>query len=571
MTVTPQTTLSADDLILDKMNEASENVYSYTNNGVKGMRSFNSPSSFALMLKNVPDTDLDAAKLVRKLFGNTITYVTTSSSGGEWYFWNGTVHQLATTNNIDDLIAQGIAELLGNVRDIYIANATKANLGDTKLAQVKAMMKDVLDYGKKIKGAAGLARLRERIRYEFIAAKDHFDHDTDFIVLSDGRVLLTNNITAAPLDPDPSRPVTNKMSVTFGGTDAKPGTWADFLNRLGLAADDQKYLQLMAGAALLGRADARNIAALVGLGGTGKTTYAMTVFKAFGSYAGNLPAGAIVDKGSVNFDQYKARGKRFILLEEPQEKRTDDSFLKNLAGAGGLVPTQEKGKNGVEWKPQGVLHITANHVPKINTQDDAIVERMNIVGFNVKGPKILDDEDATGPRLSDAADIHMRDCSNEIFEWIMAGAIEYDKTRKVVLSESIKNAAKVNVANGSVVIRWLLEQCEWADEKTPPRWEMGATTVHSKMVETSKEEYFNFNMWCMNNNEKVVSKASWAAEINRYMGEPDDKKGKRPGGSPRLWGISERDNTQINAAIALGNQSAAFTQFGTNRVIMHKS
>lgn len=557
------TTATLSDLIFEKMEPVRRSLQTYkdANTGELRNRSFNSPTSFGLMLKNVPATDLDCAKLVRNAFGNTITYVATGASKGEWYYWDGTVHVRDETNQVDDAIAQVIAEILQEVKELSDKHAVKGSLTDDDLKKVNGMMKDYISFGRIAKGASGLRNIKDRIRHEFTVAKDYFDHDTDYIVLADGLVLDSRNIDATPMAPDAKRAVTNKMDVTFGGVDSRPGLWVDFLNRLGLAADDQKYLQMMAGAALVGRADTKNIAALVGVSNTGKTSYAMSVFKAFGSYAGNLPAGAIVDKGSVNFDQYKARGKRFILLEEPYEKRTDDSFLKNLSGAGGMVSTQEKGKNGVEWKPQGVLHITANHVPKIDTKDDAIVKRMNIVGFNIKGEKIVDEAGL------EPADIHMRDCSNEIFEWILEGAKEYNETRRVPLSEAINKAAQVNVANGSVVVRWLLEQCEWANDTTPPRWVMHATTVHSAMIEASKDEYFNFNMWCMNNNEKVVSKAVWQTEINRFMNEPDDKVGKRPGGSLRLWGVSERDNKKANEALGLQNTSAVIAQNSPNHKV----
>jgi phage/plasmid-associated DNA primase len=260
-----------------------------------------------------------------------------------------------------------------------------------------------------------------------------------------------------------------------------------------------------------------------------------------------------VDRGSTNFDQYKARGKRFILLEEPYEKKTDDSFLKNLSGAGGMVSTQEKGKNGVEWKPQGVLHITANHVPKIDTKDDAIVKRMNIVGFNVRGEKIADTEDKSN---LEPADIHMRDCANEMFEWVLAGAKEYNETKTVILSEAIVKAARSNIAQGSAVIRWLMEQCEWtADDTVPPRWELHKTTTHTAMVKASKDEFLNFNLWCGMTGEKPVSKATWEDEINRFMGEPAERHGKRSGGSTRLWGVSEKDNKSALSAIAVQGQA----------------
>ncbi len=535
-------------------------------NNLGGALTFGTKNAYYGNIDQIPLTDMDAGEWIKRVLGNKYTYVNSSKTGGDWYFWDGTVHVLADTNNTDDKLAKAFTKAITKVLNSIVK---EVRMSDNFTVEDKSsILGQLLGQGGHmafVKGLAnegGLKRMRARVKSELSVAADYFDHDTDYIVLSDGRVMNSKNLTAELMAPDASRPVTNKMGVTFGGVDTKAGLWVDFLNRLGLAEDDQKYLQLMAGAALVGRADTKNIAALVGVSNTGKTSYAMSVFKAFGSYAGNLPAGAIVDKGSVNFDQYKARGKRFILLEEPYEKRTDDSFLKNFSGAGGMVSTQEKGKNGVDWKPQGVLHITANHVPKIDTKDDAIVKRMNIVGFNIKGEKIVD-VDGLEP-----ADIHMRDCSNEIFEWILEGAKEYNETRTVVLSEAIKKAAQVNVANGSVVIRWLLEQTEWVDDVTPPRWELHATTTHSAMVPASKDEYFNFNMWCGTNNEKVVSKATWADEINRFMAEPDDKAGKRPGGSVRLWGVSERDNAKTIDAINLGNSSALFAQKGTNHMVL---
>lgn len=551
-TVDQQTTIK--NLIEDRLGPIREGVGTYVQNGERKNRSFNGPTSFYQAVQGLPTSDHDCAKLVRKAFGNTLTYISVNDTKGEWYFWNGTVHEVVETNDIDDLIAQEIAEILDEVR---VARETsmftnKATLSKEDNDKISAILKDYLEYGKTAKSARGMSNIKTRIRHEYRKSAEYFDHDTDYIVLADGKVLLTSDLSIPAQDPDPSRPVTNKLAATLDDKDVKPGLWADFLNRLGLAADDQKYLQLMAGAALLGRADAKNIAALVGVSNTGKTSYAMSLFKLFGGYAGNLPAGAIVDKGSVNFDQYKARGKRFLLLEEPYEKRTDDSFLKNLSGAGGLVSTQEKGKNGVEWKPQGVLHITANHVPRIDTRDDAIVARMNIVGFNIKGAKIVD------PEGLEPADIHMRDCRAEMLRWVLAGAWEYNQTRTIKLSEAISRSARLNVANGSVVIRWLLEQTEW-DGDTPPRWELGSTTTHSAMVKASKDEYFNFNLWCGNNNEKVVSRDAWRSEINRFMGEPDDKKDKRPGGSVRLWGVSERDNKKTMEAIEL-RDSASLAQ-----------
>lgn len=505
----------------------------------------------------LPATDMDAAEWIKDALNNKYTLIATTKTDGDWYYWDGTIHVQDETHTIADTLTKKYVRAMDSALKIAYNEINATTLSEDDKAKCRATLTSASSYVRDAKGETGMSKLRKRISMELRRSKEYFDNDREFIVFHDGQVMLTNDLFGGLLAPDPVRPVTKKLRITPGGHDTRPGMWADLLDRLGIEPADQRYLQVAAGAALLGRGDAKNIVTLVGVSNTGKTTYAMALYKLFGGYAGTLPAGAIVDKAGTNFDQYKARGVRFLLLEEPQEKRVADDYLKNLSGGGGLVPTQEKGKNGVEWKAQCVLHITANHVPRINTKDDAIVGRLNIVPFNVvrkEEPTHIvsedDMEDIAGNEDDNVLlmDQLVRDCPNEIFDWILEGADIYSRTSVIPKSKGIIERAQNVVVEGSAVIRWLLEQTEWTHNDTvPPRFTLNKTDVHTAMVEASMEEYNNFCMWIEFRNEERVTKKTWQQEINRFMKEPAERAGKRSGGSLRLWGVSPYTNSVQNA------------------------
>lgn len=547
-TNTVQTFATAEEAIRhDTMNWADRMIGNFDLNG---QYKFDTPANFYKNLDKLPTSDLEAAEWMKEALGGRYTYVNSGKKSGDWFFWDGTVHvQSNMDHEVDDKIVKAFAKALkSTMSHVQAQIATSDHMTEDQKKQLRSELNAAggpMVYARNAYSERGMGALRKRLCWECGGEKDHFDHDMDFIVFADGMVMSTKDLTLPLMTPDPKRRVTKKLAVNRYGNDNTPGAWKTLLGSLGLGAEEQKYLQTMAGAGLLGRGDFKNFAALVGVSNTGKTTYAMSVFKVFGSYAGLLPASALIDMQGANFDQYKARGKRFILVEEPYERKVDDSYLKNLSGGGGLVSTQEKGKNGVDWKAQGALHITANHVPKINTNDDAIVDRMNIIGFNVKGKKIVDAVEKLDP-----ADTFLRDCPQEILNWILEGAQEYNETGNIPVPTSAKGAASKNVASASVSIAWLLSECDWADEKTPPRLELiPESTTHSAMLKATKSEYTAFSMWCMEQGEKVVSKRVWEDEINRYTKEPENVHGKRPGGSTRLWGVALKDNSNVKNAM----------------------
>lgn len=519
-------------------------------------------------LMKVPATDLTVGHLLAELYGSCLTFIPTTKTGtsGEWYYWNGVIHQPAEYD-VEEALTTGFA--LAYTEFIASARAFIRNEGaDEETAKaLNKVLTNLSSYSVSIQSTRGLASLASRARKTFAKPVDHFDNDTEWIVLADGRVLLTADPLGTPMSADPSRPVSKCLSVTLDENAGEPAQFLNTLNEWELPEDDQRYIQVALGAALTGRGDAKNIPTLVGRSHTGKSTFMKIMGGSdkhggvFGGYAGSLPPGAIVAKGSSNFEQYLARGKRFIYLEEPYESKTDDSYLKNLAGGGGLIPTQKKGENVVTWRAQGQLFIGANHVPRINTHDDAIVGRINIIMFSkVFAPGAVGTNIALDAELLEAE-------GPAILRWVLEGAAEYNRINAIPKSSGINSNANNNVAESSVTISWLNEMIE--DGKISIITDNEGDLVHRNMLPVSKDLFDQFRNWCEDNNENNrISRMTWAKEINSYMKAPSwaTDPSCRPGGQRRFWRL-ETPSALVHFSQRVNEVSPIKTHHGTATLV----
>jgi P4 family phage/plasmid primase-like protien len=485
---------------------------------------------YADLAAALPLTDLDAATTLHEIFEYQLTFIPTTTSGGDWYVWNGTVHTKDDKGLIDDYLATAFANALRDTAGYALGRLSESSMSDDDKKDARKSLEPLTRYAKSIRSATGLRNLKTRIRYEFQQAPDYFDHDQRWAVMSDGRVIDLENIDAEPMAPSPKLPVSRHLGVTQTGSwpmiDALPVKWVDALNQWTPDKEVQDYLRIAAGAALLGRGDAKNIVTLVGISNTGKSTYLNVLKKVFGSYAGALPATAIVQKygGATNFEQHKARGKRFLYLSEPQNTRTDDGFLKNLSGGGETIPTSEKGKDSVEWEAQCVLHIAANHIPRIDTNDNAIVERVDIVGFD----HVFKATDYKGDLVEDL----INEEGSEILFWILDGAREYlaKHVGKIPVPASVKARSQSNVVESSAPLMWLQEMVDSGQL-------IIHTTGYMKDMIEPKDGFKMFSGWCFDNGEKLPTQKQWLKEIQAFNKMPADKAKARSEGKARVWGV----------------------------------
>lgn len=178
------------------------------------------------------------------------------------------------------------------------------------------------------------------------------------------------------------------MTKMFGAAYDPQARCPEFTCFIEAAVPDEgmrTYLQRALGYSLLGDADQRSMFVIFGPSGTGKSTLMDTIREVFADYGLTAPAGTFRspkgDKGPTN-DLHALRGSRFVTTSETAESASfDEDLLKRLTGRD-RVQSRALYQEHVEWVPECTLWLATNHMPKFNSDDDAIWRRTKMIPFN---------------------------------------------------------------------------------------------------------------------------------------------------------------------------------------------
>jgi putative DNA primase/helicase len=147
------------------------------------------------------------------------------------------------------------------------------------------------------------------------------------------------------------------------------------------------YLQRVAGYALTGDTGAQVFFYLYGRGGTGKSTFLLTLFKLVSGY------GMTTDIKTFAFGQdspkelAKMPGKRYIYGGDVQKNtKLDIGLIKRFTGSD-FVTGRDLYKKSFEFQPQGKLFFGSNFELRVDATDDAFFRRVQMIPFNVIIPK----------------------------------------------------------------------------------------------------------------------------------------------------------------------------------------
>jgi len=122
-----------------------------------------------------------------------------------------------------------------------------------------------------------------------------------------------------------------------------------------------------------------------GVGSNGKSILVELFEQAFGKYCGKIPISLLTSKRSAsnaaNPELARLKGKRFCVLQEPEEDvQMNVGLMKELSG-GDTILARALFSEPVEYKPQFKMVLTCNHLPKIPSNDGGTWRRIRVVEF----------------------------------------------------------------------------------------------------------------------------------------------------------------------------------------------
>lgn len=339
----------------------------------------------------------------------------------EWMAWDGTkwgpdYGQAQVTAAVTAMTYKLVDEA-----ESVLASSNPADKEDEKAQMGKAMLKwansSQMDQGMK-----GTISQFSR-RSEVVAVPTDFDTATGFINVPNG-VLDVANRKLLPHDRS------YMMTQMFGATYDPKATCPRFEQFMATVLPDEKmrkFVQRAVGYSLLGRPDQRAMFIVHGPARTGKSQFLNLMSALFGDYGDTAMAGSFhkVDKkgDAATPGLHALRNKRFVSTSEESEHAVlDTESLKRLTG-NEAITTRALYQDGQRWKPQMVLWIATNPLPQLNSDDNAIWDRIKPVPFTTKfSARGGEDSIKETPGISES--IFAEEASG-ILNWALDGVAEF--------------------------------------------------------------------------------------------------------------------------------------------------
>ncbi len=181
----------------------------------------------------------------------------------------------------------------------------------------------------------------------------------------------------------------------------------DFFSKIFPDEDVRHYVLVLAASCLEGQNREQCYYIMTGIGGNGKTKFVDLMRFTLGEYVTTLSTTALTrkrpDSGAANPDIISIKNKRFIIMQEPDEReQLNTARMKQFSGediveARGLFKDQER------FKITGKFFMSCNRLPPITSMDEGTWRRIRVIPFKSKFVAV------GSPEIDPANNIYPRD------------------------------------------------------------------------------------------------------------------------------------------------------------------
>lgn len=348
-------------------------------------------------------TDSGVADRMQSRHGHDWRYVATRQRFG-WLKWNGTVWEPDKRGQVTHLIDQLVQEAYADTDSIEDDKERK-----TKQTAIKPMLSN-----SKQLGATAMFSRRPQIAID----SDELDATKSKVTCSNGVLDLDTMLFGAH---DRELLATKKLGVAYDPAATAP-KWEKFLAEVLPDEAMRAYLQRAIGYTLLGEPVRKAIFMLHGPSHTGKSQVINALTAIFGGFAEGAKEQTFRVNDAANGPTpglHKLRGARLVTASESTEGvKLDEALIKQLTGGDAICSRPLYGDEET-WTPEFSIWLATNHLPRFNSDDNAIWRRVKPIMFNVEFGKDGREE---------VMDIGRRLVAEEgpgILNWILAGVRLY--------------------------------------------------------------------------------------------------------------------------------------------------
>lgn len=247
-----------------------------------------------------------------------------------------------------------------------------------------------------------------------------------------------------------------KMTAVAPDRDAPHALWDGFLARItGGDRELERYLQDVAGMALVGKVYEEGVVICYGPGGNGKSTLFEIWKSVMGDYAGTVRNEVIMGGrgGGEVAGQEQLRGLRLVITGELEEGQAmSNSMMKRITSRDD-ISCNVKYHAPITFTPTHTLVLHTNHLPKLKSVDEGTRRRLAIVPILTQ---IRPEE-----KVADFAGMLLEKEAGAVLAWMIDGAVRfYANGMKVEKPEKVRRMSEEYVNDADVLGNFLDECCE---------------------------------------------------------------------------------------------------------------
>lgn len=273
------------------------------------------------------------------------------------------------------------------------------------------------------------------------------------------------------------------------------------------------YLQRLAGYCLTGLTDEHAVVFVHGPGGNGKSVFLNTLSYILGDYATTAAMSTFMASKSERHPTEVAalHGARLVTASETSEGgRWNEERLKNLTG-GDPVTARFLYHDFFTFQPQFKLVLIGNRKPALDSVDDAMRRRLQLVPFTVT-PAHPD------PQLPDKLRVE----APGILAWMIDGALAW-QVERLSPPSIVRNATDEYFEDQDMFGQWLDECCDASNE---------SSTAVANLFQSWAE-------WCGEGRESREFVGS-VKRLSQMLADRGYKRGRGKGGRVEFRGIHLR-------------------------------
>ena len=333
----------------------------------------------------LPRSDQASSDFIKALWHGWYRFGTQSRM---WRLWNGVCFVKAEDAHMGNIIknyARAHREVLRILERHTIRDAIATGQEPDEARETyERKWKKHRSYRDALWNHTCKVRILKELETSWSVSEANFDADLNVAPCENG-VLHWGVETVGFTDHDRQRLVTKRLAPgVYFDPSADAPQFRHFLETSIPDVAQREWLQKAMGAALFGR-PWKGFLNLIGKTNSGKSTFARVMHKLFGSYSSAVSVETfLLGAGNRDFQVHELKGVRLAIAGEPAPgRRLDSEIIKALTG-GDPQRTRGPYDKYVEWNPCVTIMISSNQPMKLETSDEAMVNRIGPVLFSNK-------------------------------------------------------------------------------------------------------------------------------------------------------------------------------------------